>query len=213
MTEEEPVLPLEAAAQGEAWRQAWGWLAGDHVGGCVLRESGARRVRPCPAPCTPAATPAADARAPPLRSPPSPTLSGGGAPPAQAPPPSPAGGGAFSPAVAKVTVTSPGHRVRNVRAAVVARKRQAGTQPGPGSQAVSGRQYALSWPAWLPASLCDPRGTPVPVLTHVAAPDRPPFPVTACVPSLSTSPLFAAIIILSQAAIRPCFPDHYHNLC
>lgn len=173
-------------------------------------ESGGRWVRPGPAPCTPAATPAAAAWAPPRPSPPSPALAEGGAQPAQAPPPSPGrgvGGGAFSPAVAKVTVTSPGHRVRNVRAAVVAGKRRAGAQPGAGSEAVPGRQYALSWPAWLRASLCDSRGMPGSgphPRRRGSARDRPPFPVAAWVPSLSTSPAFTAII-LSRATIQPLF--------
>lgn len=181
-------------------------------------ESGGRWVRPGPAPCTPAATPAAAAAwAPPRPSPPSPALAEGGAQPAQAPPPSPGrgvGGGAFSPAVAKVTVTSPGHRVRNVRAAVVAGKRRAGAQPGAGSEAVPGRQYALSWPAWLRASLCDSRGMPVPVLTHGAA-----APPGTDLPSLSlpVSPVcLPAPPSLPSSCLgppsSPCFADHCHNL-
>lgn len=88
-----------------------------------------------------------------------------------APPPAPAG--AFPPAVAKVTVTSRGRRVRNVPPAVaVAGKRRAGAQPGlaPGADAGT-RRPGLPCPdppSWIPRG----RG-PAPHPRRGSARDRP----------------------------------------
>lgn len=45
-----------------------------------------------------------------------------------------------------------------------------------------------------------------------SARDRPPFPVTACVLSLCTSPIFTAIILSLRPPSIPRFADHYRNL-